>query len=116
MYEPGQKLKYVYFPTTSIISMLYVMEDGGSAEIAIVGNECILGISIFMGGKSTPSRGVLQSAGFSYRLIAGLLKYEFNRAGPVQRLLLRFTQVLITQMAQTALCNRHHSVEQQLCR
>lgn len=116
LYESGEQLHHVYFPTTAIISMLYVMEDGASAEIAIVGNEGILGISLFMGGETTPSRAVVQSAGFGYRLKASLLKTEFNRAGPVQRLLLRYTQALITQMAQTAVCNRHHTVEQQLCR
>ncbi|MES2502933.1 MAG: Crp/Fnr family transcriptional regulator [Pseudomonadota bacterium] len=116
LYESGEQLHYVYFPTTAIISMLYVMEDGASAEIAIVGNEGVLGISIFMGGDTTPSRAVVQSAGFGYRLKATLIKSEFNRAGPVQRLLLRYTQALITQMAQTAVCNRHHTVEQQLCR
>ncbi|MES2547399.1 MAG: Crp/Fnr family transcriptional regulator [Pseudomonadota bacterium] len=116
LYESGEQLNHVYFPTTSIISLLYVMENGASAEIAIVGNEGILGISLFMGGETTPSRAVVQSAGFGYRLKANLLKAEFNRAGPVQRLLLRYTQALITQMAQTAVCNRHHTVEQQLCR
>ena len=114
--ESGSKLKHVYFPTTSIISLLYVMEDGASAEIAVVGNEGILGIPIFMGGETTPSRAVVQSAGHGYRLKAQLLKNEFNQAGPLQRLLLRYTQALITQMSQTAVCNRHHSVEQQLCR
>jgi CRP-like cAMP-binding protein len=116
LYESGGKLQYVYFPTTCIVSLLYVMEDGASAEIAVVGNEGILGISLFMGGDTTPSRAVVQSAGFGYRLKAQLLKDEFNRAGPLLRLLLRYTQALITQMAQTAVCNRHHSVEQQLCR
>ena len=116
LYESGGRLNYVYFPTTSIVSLLYVLENGASAEIAIVGNEGILGISIFMGGETTPSRAVVQSAGFGYRLKAQLLKREFNRAGPVLRLLLRYTQTLITQMAQTAVCNRHHTVEQQLCR
>ena len=116
LYESGQQLKYVYFPTNSIISLLYVMENGSSAEIAIVGNEGILGISLFMGGETTPSRAVVQSAGNGYRLKGDILKSEFNRAGPVQRLLLRYTQALITQMAQTAVCNRHHTVEQQLCR
>jgi len=114
--ESGGRLQYVYFPTTSIISLLYVMEDGASAEIAVVGNEGVLGISLFMGGETTPSRAVVQSAGEGYRLSATLLKQEFNRAGPLMRLLLRYTQALITQMAQTAVCNRHHSVEQQLCR
>ena len=116
MYESGGLLKYVYFPTTSIISLLYVMENGASAEIAIVGNEGVLGISLFMGGETTSSRAVVQSAGFAYRLKSQLLKDEFNRGTAVQRLLLRYTQALITQMAQTAVCNRHHSVEQQLCR
>jgi CRP-like cAMP-binding protein len=116
LYESGGLLQHVYFPTTSIVSLLYVMEDGASAEIAIVGNEGILGISLFMGGETTPSRAVVQSAGYGYRLKAQLLKQEFNRAGPVMHLLLRYTQALITQMAQTAVCNRHHSVEQQLCR
>jgi CRP-like cAMP-binding protein len=114
--ESGAQLNHVYFPTTAIISMLYVLEDGASAEIAVVGNEGILGISIFMGGETTPSRAVVRSAGFAYRLKAELLREEFNRAGPVLRLLLRYTQALITQMTQTAVCNRHHSVEQQLCR
>jgi CRP-like cAMP-binding protein len=116
LYESGGVLHYVYFPVDSIISMLYVMEDGASAEIAVVGNEGILGISLFMGGETTPSRAVVQSAGHAYRLKAQILKDEFNRAGPVMRLLLRYTQALITQMSQTAVCNRHHSVEQQLCR
>jgi CRP-like cAMP-binding protein len=116
LYESGGLLQHVYFPTTSIVSLLYVMEDGASAEIAVVGNEGILGISLFMGGETTPSRAVVQSAGYGYRLKAQLLKQEFNRAGPVMHLLLRYTQALITQMAQTAVCNRHHSVEQQLCR
>ena len=116
LYESGGRLQHVYFPTSSIVSLLYVMEDGASAEIAVVGNEGILGISLFMGGETTPSRAVVQSAGYGYRLKAPLLKQEFNRAGPVLHLLLRYTQALITQMAQTAVCNRHHSVEQQLCR
>jgi len=116
LYESGGRLGHVYFPTTAIVSLLYVLENGASAEIAVVGNEGILGISIFMGGETTPSRAVVQSAGYGYRLAAQLLKQEFNRAGPVLRLLLRYTQALITQMAQTAVCNRHHSVEQQLCR
>jgi CRP-like cAMP-binding protein len=116
LYESGGHLQHVYFPTTSIVSLLYVMEDGASAEIAVVGNEGILGISLFMGGETTPSRAVVQSAGHGYRLKAQLLKQEFQRAGPVMDLLLRYTQALITQMAQTAVCNRHHSVEQQLCR
>ena len=116
LYESGGMLEHVYFPTNSIISLLYVMENGSSAEIAVVGNEGILGISLFMGGETTSSRALVQSAGHAYRLKAQLLKDEFNRGGPVQRLLLRYTQALITQMAQTAVCNRHHSVEQQLCR
>ncbi len=116
LYESGSKLQHVYFPTTCIISLLYVMEDGASAEIAIVGNEGIVGISLFMGGETTPSRGIVQSAGSAYRVAGTSLKEEFLRAGPLQRLLLRYTQALITQMSQTAVCNRHHSVEQQLCR
>src|SRR6202790_2828195 len=116
LYESGVQLQYVYFPTTSILSLLYVMEDGASAEIAIVGNEGILGISLFMGGETTPSRAVVQSAGHAFRLKAALLKNEFGRFGPTMHLLLRYTQALLTQMAQTAVCNRHHSVDQQLCR
>jgi CRP-like cAMP-binding protein len=116
LYESGGTLPYVYFPTTSIVSLLYVMEDGASAEIALVGNEGILGISLFMGGDTTPSRAVVQSAGHGFRLKAELLKNEFGRFGPTMHLLLRYTQALITQMAQTAVCNRHHSVDQQLCR
>ena len=116
LYESGGRLQHVYFPTTSIISLLYVMEDGASAEIAVVGNEGILGVSLFMGGETTPSRAVVQSAGWGYRLKSQILKQEFNLGGPMMRLLLRYTQALITQMSQTAVCNRHHSVEQQLCR
>ena len=116
LYESGDRLRYVYFPTTAIISLLYVMEDGASAEIAIVGNEGMLGISLFMGGDTTPSRAVVQSAGHGFRLKADLLKAEFARFGPTMHLLLRYTQALITQMAQTAVCNRHHPVDQQLCR
>jgi CRP-like cAMP-binding protein len=116
LYEPDVPLRYVYFPTTAIVSLLYVMEDGASAEIAIVGNEGILGIALFMGGETTPSRAVVQSAGYGYRLKAQFLKDEFERFGPFLHLLLRYTQALITQMAQTAVCNRHHSVDQQLCR
>jgi CRP-like cAMP-binding protein len=115
VYEPGKQLQHVYFPTTAIVSLLYVMENGASAEIAIVGNEGVVGISLFMGGESTTSRAVVQSAGKGYRLKAQILKDEFNRA-PVLHLLLRYTQALITQMAQTAVCNRHHSLDQQLCR
>ena len=116
LYESGTNLKHVYFPTTAIVSLLYVMENGTSAEIAVVGNEGLVGISLFMGGESTPSRAVVQSAGHGFRLKAQLMKDEFNRAGPVMHLLLRYTQALITQMAQTAVCNRHHSLDQQLCR
>ena len=116
LYESGATLRYVYFPTTCIISLLYVMEDGASAEIAIVGNEGILGISLFMGGDTTLSRAVVQSAGHAFRLRADVLKTEFGRFGPTMHLLLRYTQALITQMSQTAVCNRHHSVDQQLCR
>jgi CRP-like cAMP-binding protein len=113
---PGQTLSHVYFPVTAIVSLLYVMENGASAEIAVVGNEGIVGISLFMGGESTPSRAVVQSAGVGCRLKAQLMKDEFNKSGPVLHLLLRYTQALITQMAQTAVCNRHHSLDQQLCR
>ncbi|POR53647.1 Crp/Fnr family transcriptional regulator [Paraburkholderia eburnea] len=116
VYESGDRLDHVYFPTTSIVSLLYVMEDGSSAEIAIVGNEGLIGIALFMGGETMPNRAIVQSAGAAYRLDARILKEEFHRAGPVQRLLLRYTQALITQMAQTAVCNRHHSIDQQLCR
>ncbi len=116
LYESGGKLHYVYFPTTSIVSLLYVLQDGASAEIAVVGNEGVLGIALFMGGETTPSRAVVQSEGHGYRLEGQLLKDEFNRAGALLRLLLRYTQALLTQMSQTAVCNRHHSVEQALCR
>jgi CRP-like cAMP-binding protein len=116
LYESGATLSHVYFPTTAIVSLLYVMESGASAEIAVVGNEGIVGISLFMGGDSTPSRAVVQSAGLGFRLKSQILKDDFNRAGPVLHLLLRYTQALITQMAQTAVCNRHHSLDQQLCR
>jgi CRP-like cAMP-binding protein len=116
LYESGSTLTHVYFPTSSIVSLLYVLEDGASAEIAVVGREGIVGISLFMGGASTPSRAVVQSAGQAFRLAANLMLQEFNRAGPVLHLLLRYTQALITQMAQTAVCNRHHSLDQQLCR
>ncbi len=116
LYEPGGKLQHVYFPTTAIVSLLYVLESGLSAEIAGVGNEGVLGISLFMGGGTTPSSAAVQTAGHGYRLPARLLMDEFNRAGLMQRLLLRYTQALITQMFQTGACNRHHSIEQQLCR
>jgi len=114
--ESGATMTHVYFPATAIVSLLYVMESGASAEIAVVGNEGIVGISLFMGGESTPSRAVVQSAGLGYRLKAHLVKEAFNRAGPVMHLLLRYIQALITQMSQTAVCNRHHSLDQQLCR
>lgn len=116
LYESGGQLNHVYFPTTAIISLLYVLEDGASAEIAIVGKEGMVGVALFMGGQTMPNRAVVQSAGGAYRLSGTLLRQEFDRAGAVQRLLLRYTQALLTQMAQTAVCNRHHSVEQQLCR
>jgi CRP-like cAMP-binding protein len=116
LYEPGAGLSHVYFPTTAIVSLLYVMENGASAEIAVVGNEGIVGISLFMGGESTPGRAVVQSAGQGFRLRAQTVKDEFNRAGAVLHLLLRYIQALITQMAQTAVCNRHHTLDQQLCR
>jgi CRP-like cAMP-binding protein len=116
LYESGITLGYVYFPITAIVSLLYVMENGASAEIAVVGNEGIVGISLFMGGESTPSRAVVQSAGVGCRLKAPLMKREFDKSGPVLHLFLRYTQALITQMAQTAVCNRHHSLDQQLCR
>jgi CRP-like cAMP-binding protein len=116
LYESGNRLTHVYFPTTAIVSLIYVMDDGATTEIAIVGNEGIVGVSLFMGGESTTSRAVVQSAGMGYRLKASQMMEEFNRAGPVLNLLLRYTQALITQMAQTAVCNRHHSLDQQLCR
>ena len=116
LYEPGAGLNHVYFPTTAIVSLLYVMQNGASAEIAVVGHEGIVGISLFMGGESTPGRAVVQSAGHGFRLRAQTVKEEFNRAGAVLHLLLRYIQALITQMAQTAVCNRHHTLDQQLCR
>jgi len=116
LYESGRTLSHVYFPTTAIVSLLYVLENGASAEIAIVGQEGVVGVSLFMGGESTTSRAVVQSAGQGLRLKASEIKLEFQRAGPVMHLLLRYTQALITQMAQTAVCNRHHSLDQQLCR
>jgi CRP-like cAMP-binding protein len=116
VYESGRQLEYVYFPTTCIVSLLYVLENGASAEIAVVGNEGVVGVSIFMGGETTPSRAVVQSAGESYRLSAAVMRTEFTRGSTMQHLMLRYTQALITQMAQTAVCNRHHSVDQQLCR
>jgi CRP-like cAMP-binding protein len=116
LYESGSKMSHVYFPINAIVSLLYVMENGSSAEIAVVGKEGLVGIALFMGGETTPSRAVVQSAGQGYRLRAADIKQEFNRSGPVLHLLLRYTQALITQMAQTAVCNRHHSLDQQLCR
>ena len=116
LYESGSQLRYVYFPTNAIVSLLYLMADGASAEIAVVGNEGIIGVSLFMGGETTPSRAVVQSAGHAYQLPGNSLKEEFNHGSAMQHLLLRYTQALITQMAQTAVCNRHHSLDQQLCR
>lgn len=116
LYESGDAELYVYFPTNCIVSLLYVMENGSSAEISVVGNEGIVGVAVFMGGVSTPSRAIVQSAGYAYRLSAKVLKEEFNTYGPLMILLLKYTQSLITQMAQTAVCNRHHSIDQQLCR
>jgi CRP-like cAMP-binding protein len=116
LYESGSELRHVFFPTTAIVSLLYVMQDGASAEIAVVGNEGMVGVALFMGGETTPSRAVVQSAGHAYRLKGQFLKDEFRRGAALQHLLLRYTQALLTQMAQTAVCNRHHSVDQQLCR
>ena len=116
LYESGDTLRYVYFPIDCIVSLLYVMENGASAEISVVGKEGIIGIALFMGGESTPSRAVVQSGGHAYRLPGPLLKDEFSRHGELLQLMLRYTQALITQMAQTAVCNRHHSIDQQLCR
>jgi CRP-like cAMP-binding protein len=116
VYESGRPVPHVYFPTDCIVSLLYVLENGSSAEIAVVGKEGVVGVSIFMGGETTPSRAVVQSAGGAYRLPSAVMMEEFRRAGPMQHLMLRYTQALITQMAQTAVCNRHHTVDQQLCR
>jgi CRP-like cAMP-binding protein len=116
LYESGRTVTHVYFPTTAIVSLLYVMENGASAEIAVVGREGVVGVSLFMGGGSTPSRAVVQSAGEGYRLQGAVMVEAFNRSGPVMHLMLRYTQALITQMAQTAVCNRHHTLDQQLCR
>lgn len=116
LYEAGNRQRAVYFPTTAIVSLLYMLADGAAAEIAVVGNEGIIGVSLFMGGETTTSRAVVQSAGYAYRLPSKLLKEEFTRGGAMQHLLLRYTQALLTQMAQTAVCNRHHSLDQQLCR
>lgn len=114
--ESGDRLNHVYFPTTSIVSLLYAMENGTSAEIALVGNEGMFGVQILLGGDTTPSQAVVQSAGYGYRMKAQILRNEVVNGGPLQRLLLRYTQALITQMSQTAVCNRHHSLQQQLCR
>ncbi|BBP83795.1 MULTISPECIES: Crp/Fnr family transcriptional regulator [unclassified Pseudomonas] len=116
LYESGGAMRHVYFPIDAIVSLLYVMENGASAEISVVGNEGMIGIAVFMGGESTPSRAIVQSAGYAYRLPGQRLKDEFNRHGEMLQLMLRYTQALITQMAQTAVCNRHHSIDQQLCR
>jgi len=116
LYESGNLLRHVYFPTTSIVSLLYVMEDGASAEIAVVGNDGIIGVALFMGGETMPNRALVQSAGHAYRLDGDILKSEFKRIDTLHYRLLRYTQALLTQMAQTAVCNRHHSVDQQLCR
>jgi len=116
LYESGGQLQYVYFPTTAIVSLHYLLESGASAEISGVGNEGVLGISLFMGGNTTPSLATVQTAGFGYRLKGRLMMEEFNLAGPMMRLMLRYTQALMTQISQTAVCNRHHSIEQQLCR
>jgi CRP-like cAMP-binding protein len=116
LYEPGTQLQHAYFPVSAIVSLHYVMESGASASVAAVGNEGMVGVSLYMGGDTTPSSAVVQTAGDAYRLERGLLKQEFERSGAAQRLLLRYTQALMTQMSQTAVCNRHHSVEQQLCR
>ncbi len=116
LYESGDVLRHVYFPANCIVSLLYVLENGASAEISVVGNDGLIGIALFMGGETTPSRAIVQSAGHAYRLIGPRLKEEFHRNGQLQLLLLRYTQALLTQMSQTAVCNRHHSVDQQLCR
>src|ERR1019366_3119972 len=116
LYESGHHLRYVYFPTDCIVSVLYVLRDGASAEISVVGNEGLLGVALFMGGETPPSRAIVRSAGYAYRLIGQRLKDEFHRNGDMQLLMLRYTQALLTQMAQTAVCNRYHTVDQQLCR
>lgn len=116
LYESGYMLNHVYFPTTAIVSLLSVMENGSSAEIAVIGNDGIIGIALFMGGETMLNRAVVQSGGFAYQLEARFLKQEFNRVGPLQHLLLRYVMALLSQMSQTAVCNRHHSVDQQLCR
>jgi CRP-like cAMP-binding protein len=114
--ESGNNAEFAYFPTTAIVSLVYTTRDGASAEVAVVGNDGVVGISLFMGGNATPTRAVVQSAGHGYRLRAQIVKNEFNRAGPVLNILLRYTQALITQVTQTAVCNRHHTIDQQLCR
>ncbi|MCQ4143133.1 Crp/Fnr family transcriptional regulator [Vogesella sp. AC12] len=116
LYESGDALRHVFFPTDAIVSLLYVMESGSSAEISVVGNEGMVGIAVFMGGESTPSRAIVQSAGYAFRLSGSHFKNEVNRHAELLQLMLRYTQALITQMAQTAVCNRHHSIDQQLCR
>ena len=116
LYEPGMQMRHVYFPIDSIVSLLCVMEDGASAEIAVVGNEGVVGVSLFMGGETTPSRAVVQGGGHAYRMKSQMLKEEFDRAGAMQHVLLHYTQALLTQMGQTAVCNRHHTLDQQLCR
>lgn len=116
LYEPGGQLHYAYFPTTAIVSLHYVMENGASAEIAGVGNDGVVGVALFMGGNTTPSQATVCAGGYGCRIKARLMMEEFNRAGPMMRLMLRYTQALITQMSQTAVCNRHHSMEQQMCR
>jgi CRP-like cAMP-binding protein len=116
LFESGGKLRHLYFPASGIVSLLYAMESGASTEIAVIGSEGVVGIALFMGGESTPSRAVVQSAGRGYRLKAAMVKAEFERGGPLQHLLLRYTQALIAQMTQTAVCNRHHELDQQLCR
>lgn len=116
LYEPGDTLRHVYFPTDSIVSLLYVMENGSSAEISVVGNDGLIGVSLFMGGESTPSRAVVRSSGYAYRLSGQRIKNEFNFHGDMLLLMLRYTQSLITQISQTSVCNRHHSIDQQLCR
>ncbi|MCA1790639.1 MAG: Crp/Fnr family transcriptional regulator [Thioalkalivibrio sp.] len=116
LHEPGHPMRYAYFPTTAIASLLNVMEDGAATEVAVVGHEGVVGVPLFMGGETSPSRSVVHSAGYGFRMKAQILKDEFARAGPLQHLLLRYTQALLTQMAQTAVCNRHHSLDQQFCR
>jgi CRP-like cAMP-binding protein len=116
LYESGGHLRHVYFPTDCIVSLLYVLRDGGSAEISVIGNDGLVGVALFMGGETTPNRAVVQSAGYAYRLTEQRIKDEFRRNGPMQSLMLRYTQALITQMSQTVVCNRHHNVDQQLCR